>query len=68
MLSWIWKTLEDVENIWRDIVEFDMSYYECKDLCEEACEDEDFTYRYMDRSEKEVRESIANESKPDFCF
>ena len=44
-------TLKDLENIYKNIAGFDMSFYNLTDLCRNARE-EDFINRYIDRSKR----------------
>ena len=58
------QTLKDIENIYRDVSGYDMSYEEFKELCRKSWE-EDFNYLCIDRSKKkdQGRYCICNESK-----
>ena len=58
------QTLKDIENIYRDVSGYDMSYDEFKQLCRKSWE-EDFDYLCIDRSKKrdQGRYCICNEGK-----
>ena len=61
------KTLKDVEHIYMDISDFDMSYEEFKSLCREAW-NEKFNYLLINRLEDKngSRYRICNESNPNY--
>ena len=52
------QTLKDVENIYRDVGGYDMSYDEFKELCRKSWE-EDYNYVCIDRSKIKIREDIV---------
>ena len=58
------QTLKDIENIYRDVAGYDMSYDEFKELCRKSWE-EGYNFLYIDRSKKrdQGRYCICNESK-----
>ena len=58
------QTSKDIENIYRDIGGYDMSYDEFKQLCRKSWEEE-YKYLRIDRSKKrdEGKHCICNESK-----
>ena len=58
------QTLNDIENTYRDVGGFAMSYDEFKEICRKSWE-EDFNYLSFDRSKKkdQGRYCICNESK-----
>ena len=58
------QTLEDIENIYRDVGCYDMSYDEYKEVCRKAWE-EDYKYLYIVRSKKRDQRTycICNASK-----
>ena len=58
------RTLEDIENIYRDVVGYDISYDEFKHLCRKSWE-EDYQYLCIDKTKKtdHGKYSFCNESK-----
>ena len=60
------QTLKDVEQLYRDIAGFDMSYDEFKSLCREACKEE-YIYFLINRLEGKNGKNykICNESNPE---
>ena len=58
------QTLKEIENIYRDVGGYDMSYDEFKELCRKSWE-EDYNYLCIDRSKKkdQGRYCICNERK-----
>ena len=61
------QALKDLENIYRDVGGYDMSYDEFKELCRKSWK-EDYNYLCFDRSKKrdQGRDWICNESKNTF--
>ena len=51
------QTLKDNEQIYRDVVGYDMSYDEFKELCRKAW-DEDYNYFFINRSKKRSGEIL----------
>ena len=58
------QTVKDIENMYRDVGGYDMSYDEFKQSCRKSWE-EDYNYLCIDRSKKrdQGRYCICNESK-----
>ena len=56
------QTLKDVENLYRDIAGFDMSYDEFKKLCKEAWCDEYNYLKIIRQNKKNERYCVCNES------
>ena len=50
------QTLKDIENIYRDVGGYDMSYDEFKQLCRNSWED-DYNFLCIDRSKREIKEN-----------
>ena len=61
------QTLKDIENIYRDVGGYDVSYDDFKELCIKSWE-EDYNYLCIERSKKrdQGRYCICNESKNTF--
>ena len=59
---------KDVEDLYRDITGFDMSYEQFQEFCRAAWKDEEYNYLYIHRSEKksEGKFCICYESKNTF--
>ena len=61
------QTLKDIENIFRDVIGYDMKYDEFKQLCRKSWE-EDYNYLCIDKSKKrdQGRYCICNESNNNY--
>ena len=52
------QILKDIENIYRDVGGYDMSYDEVKELCRKSWE-EDYDYLCIDRSKRKIRDDFV---------